>query len=217
VYWTLQNLKDSENQQQKLHHGSIFSADRVYIYLQEVFFFLVLHQAAEDWTKCAIFMEIVKYEMGKDQDSSRSAQKHMVDMHNSVSEACPSEVEGTALQERASLTVQLEQAQLRCDLHGAEKKSLAKELKEQLARERQECQMLKRQVVAQEWQLQNLEEQKRAARSAGKEGQLDCADAVQADQSVMCEVCLDNLALMRLCTLCFLPPGEMKTYVLGPV
>jgi hypothetical protein len=29
VYWTLQNLKDSENKQYKLHNGSIFSAATV--------------------------------------------------------------------------------------------------------------------------------------------------------------------------------------------
>jgi hypothetical protein len=31
VYWTLQNLKDSENKQYKLHHGSIFSAATVVV------------------------------------------------------------------------------------------------------------------------------------------------------------------------------------------
>jgi hypothetical protein len=30
VFWTLQTLKDSENKQYKLHHGSIFSAARVF-------------------------------------------------------------------------------------------------------------------------------------------------------------------------------------------
>jgi hypothetical protein len=29
MYWTLQNLKDSENKQKILHYGSLFSAVRV--------------------------------------------------------------------------------------------------------------------------------------------------------------------------------------------
>jgi hypothetical protein len=30
MYWTLENLKDSENKQQMLHYGSIFSAATVH-------------------------------------------------------------------------------------------------------------------------------------------------------------------------------------------
>jgi DNA primase large subunit len=37
MYWTLQNLKDSENKQEILHFGSIFSAATVYICSQAAY------------------------------------------------------------------------------------------------------------------------------------------------------------------------------------
>jgi hypothetical protein len=89
------------------------------------------------------------------------------------------------LQERAALKVKLEQAQLQCDFTGAEKRSQVKEIKEELARKYQQCEVLRRQVAAQEVQLQHLERQQDGGRYRGKDGQSSTRD--EAGQRALIE------------------------------
>jgi hypothetical protein len=62
MYWTLQNLKDSENKQQILHHGSTFSAATVLVSEQLTAHLRVVaaeNNQTEFQYRCAVLQELL--------------------------------------------------------------------------------------------------------------------------------------------------------------